>query len=174
MAVNSLAHLPELVLRRIADFLSPEEIVRLACTCKRIRSILPRYLVMFGKDFDIRGPNGGHWWPEPYFDGPVLTARVKNLSLSMEWKDQGWGNRKGEIFVSLVRGASGQVVAERRGPLGIAPHKWDTSKAELTDDKVVTEARPGDFYRFTRNAGGGGGHRLTVKNFRSIACLHHV
>ena len=171
-AKTSLECLPELVLGRIADLLAPEEVVRLARTCKRLRSVLPRFMVMFGEDFHIEGPSGGHWAPKPYFDGPPLPARVKKLSLSVEWKDQGWGNRKGEIFVSLVRGRSKQIVVERRHPLGIAEHHWDTPTAELKEDEVVTQARRGDFYRFTRNAGGGGGHELEVKNFKAIACLH--
>ena len=62
-------------------------------------------------------------------------------------------------------------MAERHQPLGIALHHWDTA-TELTDDKIVTQAQQGDFYRFTRNAGGGGGHELKVKNFRAIAFLH--
>lgn len=71
-------------------------------------------MVTYGKRFHIYGPHGGTWAPEPYFNGPVLPARVKNLRLSVKWKDQGWGNKKAEIFVSLVRGWSGQIVAERR------------------------------------------------------------
>ena len=160
------------MLGRIANLLAPEEVVQLARTCKRLYSVLPRFMIMFGEDFHIRGPNGSHWTPEPYFDGAPLPARVKKLSLSVEWKDQGWGNRKGQIFVSLVQGRSKQIVAERLQPLGIALHHWDTATAELTDDQIVTQAQQGDFYRFTRNAGGGGGHELKVKNFRAIACLH--
>lgn len=170
-AQSRLDTLPELVLESIAAFLAPEEVVQLARTCKRLYSALPRIMVFFGEDFHIHGPRGGHWAPELYFDGPVLPSLVKKLMLSVEWKDQGWGNRKGEIFVSLVRGRLEQIVAERRGPLGIAPHEWSSSAVELKEDKVVTEAKQGDFYRFTRNAGGGGGHQLIVKNFKAIVYL---
>ena len=90
----------------------------------------------------------------------------------MKWKGQGWGNRKGKIFVSLVRGRLEQIVAERRGPLGIVPHEWRSPAVKLEEDKVVTEAKQRDFYRFTRNADGGGGHELNVKNFKAILYLH--
>ena len=63
-------------------------------------------------------------------------------------------------------------MAERRELLGIAPHEWSSPAVELKEDKVVTEVREGDFYRFTRNADGGGGHELNVKNFKAILYLH--
>jgi len=163
--------LPEVALIHITNYLAPEDITRLALTCKRLYSVLPRFVVMIGKDFRIHGPLGGHWAPKPYFSGPPLPARVKQLTMSVEWKDQGWGNRKGQVFISLVRGRTKKIVAERREPMGIAPHDWATVTVELAEDNVVTEARQGDFYQFARNAGGGGGHKLEVKNFKAIAHL---
>ena len=173
--------LPDLVLSRLADYLSPEETARLSLTCRHLHDVLPRFTVIRGKDFTIYGPRGGHWAPELYFDGPPLTSTVRKLTLSLKWEDQGWGNRKGEIFMKLMRLASGdsasrqssdaQEVAEKRRLFGIAKHQEEEAKTEITDDPVVALARPGDFYRFMRNAGGGGGHTLTVKNFRVVATL---
>ena len=162
--------MPELVLLRIADYLAPEDIVHLAQTCRRAYSVLPRFLLIRGNDFTVRGPPGGHWAPELYFDGPKLNKSIRKLTVSLEWKDQGWGNRKGEIFVQLVRGAS-DIVAERRHVTGTAEHELTSAKAVLDAHPVVTWAQPGDFYRFMRNAGGGGGHTLTVKKFRVVAQL---
>lgn len=170
-AQPNIVQLPELVLQRIADFLAPEDIARLAQTCKRLHATLPHFMVIYGKDFHIRGPDGGHWAPEPYFDGPTLTARVRRLTMSVVWKDQGWGNQKGEIFLSLMRGRPSEVIVEKRKPLGIAPHKQEKATAELRDHTIVTLAQPGDYYRFTRNAGGGGGHQLSVKNFKVVVEL---
>ncbi len=169
-ATCGITQVPDEVLWHIAAYLSPEGVVRLAQTCRRFYTVLPRFLVMRGKDFNIRGPAYPHWAPEPYFDGPPLSGRVKRLTMSVVWKDQGWGNRKGEIYVTLHKG-SGEQVAERRQPLGIAAHKEQKSVAELRDDPVVTLAQPGDFYKFTRNAGGGGGHQLIVRDFKVIAEL---
>ena len=90
----------------------------------------------------------------------------------MEWRDQGWGNRKGRLAVALVRGQSEEVVAlQSTEGLGVAPHRLGKATAEVNEDDVVTQARPGDFYRFFGNAGGGGGHELVVKNFKAIARL---
>lgn len=182
--------LPDLVLSRLLNYLSPEDTVRLARTCRRLYSLLPRYMVFYGPNFNIDGPRRGHWAPELYFDGPQFAGVVKKVQMSLTWKDQGWGNRKGEIFVKLMqppararrfgrraknsdRDGGGEIVAEKRELFGIAKHSQETAKAELVDDPVVKSAQKGNFYRFMRNAGGGGGHSLTVSDFRVVVTLDH-
>ena len=96
--------------------------------------------------------------------------------MSLVWKDQGWGNLKGEMYVTLMRPPEEQnheaeVVAEKRRVFGIAKHSEEKALAEVTTDPIVTLAQPGDFYRFMRIIGGGGGHSLTVRNFKAIATL---
>ena len=184
MAVAALAELPEPALLRIADFLSPEDTVQLVRTCSRLYYTLPDFLVMKGEDFEVKGPSykksvreGAP--PQLYFDGPSLTSTVRRLSMSLVWKDQGWGNLKGEIYVMLMRPAAEgeeqnsnpRVVAERRRVFGIAKHREETARAEMTADPIVTSALPGDFYRFMRIIGGGGGHSLTVRKFKAVATL---
>lgn len=165
--------LPDLALLHIVDLLCPEDVARLAQTCRRFHSLLPRFLVIRGKDFHVRGPTyqqsvtvGAP--PEIYFDGPPFTSAVKKLTMSLVWKDQGWGNLKGEIFMKLMRPAAtgAEVVAEKRRIFGIAKHHEESASAELSDSPVVRQAQPGDFYRFMRNVGSGGGHELTVRKFR--------
>lgn len=179
-----LSKVPDLVLLRVADYLCPEDTVRLAKTSSRFYSTLPRFLVMKGENFHEVGPsyqesvrNGSP--PELYFDGPPLTSTVKRLSMSLVWKDQGWGNLKGEIFVTLMRPSkregqkkcNPEVVVEKRRVFGIAKHSEEAAKSEITADPILTLAQPGDFYRFMRNIGGGGGHSLTVTKFKAVATL---
>lgn len=172
-----LSDIPDLVLLHVADYLSPEDIVKLARTCRRFYSILPSFLVMKGKDFYAVGPTyqesvrkGSP--PEHYFDGPPLTSTVKKLNMSVVWKDQGWGNLKGEIFIQLMRPSEDKMVAEKRRVFGIAKHHEEEAKTEIKDGDILTLAQPGDFYRFMRNIGGGGGHTLTVRKFRAVATLN--
>lgn len=129
---------------------------------------------MRGKNFKIHGPSGGHWAPEKYFDGPVLPATVKKLTLSLDWVDQGFGNRKGEIFVKLMRPSrnGSDEITEKRFLFGIAEHERTSPKTVITKDPILDMSASGDFYRFMRNAGGGGGHTLTVNNFKAIATLN--
>ena len=178
-----LDSLPDVILDRLSDFLVLEDCARLAQTCHRLYEVLPRFLVIRGKDFKASGPHGGHFCPELYFEGPVFTAKIKKVSLSIQWKDQGWGNRKGEIFIKLVRkeqkaqpasGPQTQVteVAEKRQVFGIAEHELIVAKVTLgAGEPVVSESQPGDFYRFMRNVGGGGVHQLFVNNFKAIVSL---
>lgn len=148
---------------------------------------------MKGKDFDAVGPSYGdsvkNGVPaEIYFDGPPLTSTVKRLNMSVVWKDQGWGNLKGELFVRLMRPSSSKqrkedkslqsmnergpkMVAEKRRVFGIAKHEEEESKVEIRNDSILNLAEPDDFYRFMRNVGGGGNHKLFVKKFKAVATL---
>ena len=171
--------LDDLALRHIARFLDPEDIVRLGRTCKRMYSVMPR-VVLFneewrGEHFLIHSPVV--CCPELYFDAPTLNNTIKKLSLSVIWNDQGWGNRKGELFLKLMRPVSNgepMEVAEHRRLFGIAEHFETKPSVVIANHPVVTQARPGDFYRFMRYVGGGGGHSLTVKKFRAVATVCKV
>lgn len=174
-----MERLDDLALRRISAFLNPEDIVNLGRTCKRMHSVMPQVVLndeeWRGEDFEIYGPRG-RFCPELYFDGPALSSTVKKLSLSVSWNDQGWGNRKGELFLKLIRrdGSGENIVAEHRRLFGIAEHMETRASVVIENHPVVKQARPGDFYRFMRNAGGGGGHRLIVRNFRVVASICKV
>ena len=169
-----LMEVDQLVLLRIANFLRPEDVTRLSLTCKYLRALLPRFsaITMKGRDF-VNVPGSGTGWGdcERYFDGPRLRGIVKRLTVSVKsWNDQGWGNRKGELFVQLVRGE--EIVAERRELFGIAAHSEKSGEIELLrSEKVVSNAQPADRYRFMRRVGGGGGHTLTVRGFKALAIL---
>ena len=77
---------------------------------------------------------------------------------------QGWGNRKGEVWVQLLR--KRQVLADSREKFyKLAPHELEERTFEIKKHPVVDLLRRGDTLRFMYNAGGGGGHRLEVKNF---------
>jgi len=168
-----MEELPLLVVEKITEYLCEDDIARLSRTCSFLRGILPRYLVIRGKDFNIRGPGGGHWAPEDYFNSPPLTSSVRQFKTSLTWMDQGWGNRKGEIFVKLIRkvNRNEEEIAEKRHLFGIAEHKETAAEVVVSDGPIVDLAQSGDYYKFMRNAGGGGGHTLTVQNFRVVVAL---
>ena len=52
---------------------------------------------------------------ETYFDIPILSSGLSSISLSWQWKDQGWGNRKGQIWLKLLR--EDQEIADSRSSL---------------------------------------------------------
>ena len=48
----------------------------------------------------------------------------------------------------------------------IAPHRPVNAKGALTSDQPITkQAIDGDFFRFMKNVGGGGGHSLCINDF---------
>lgn len=93
------------------------------------------------------------------------------MTISMKWQDQGYGNRKGKIWLQIIRDK--ELVFESSQTLcGLAGHEWETINIKLTkEDDVVNNLRPGDKYRFMRNVGGGGEHELHVSNFKAIVRL---
>lgn len=184
MAQPVFSDMPHIVVLAIVDFLGPEDTTKLGMTCRRFYELVPKFLVMKGRDFSISGSGTGYGNVEVYFDGPLLHRSVKSLTVSVAgWRDQGWGNRKGELFLRLMRrqnveaesghgSKEGVMVAERRDLFGLAEHAETSADKELKESEgVVSQARPGDWYRFMRRAGGGGGHRLCVRGFRAVATL---
>ena len=166
MSRMSLETLPELAVERICEFLNVNDLGRFAQTCRRLHAIVPKLkdLVIKGDDFSInQGRRDGHYCPKIWFDGPPLPGPVRLMKVSMKWKDQGWGNRKGQVWMQLMRGDD--KVAEKKNIFEIAPHEWAEEAAKVEDHDLLKLSKKGDFYRFMRNTGGGGGHSLKVKNF---------
>ena len=173
-SINSfdISSLPELVILHIVKYLTPEDVVKWARSSRFFHGLLPRYVGMIGKPFHIHGPRIYHGeGTEIYFKGPKFEQKVRRLVLSILWVDQGWGNKKGDIHVRLMRDDVTEIAVMYR-PFGICDHVEKSCRIELVKHPLVTEAMPGDFYQFSRNPGGGGGHELKVKKFKAIAELY--
>ena len=176
---SPLIKLPSLVLELIAArYLSAKDLVSLSNSCTNfhyLRKYLPEYLYLTGENFNLRGPDDGHFCPELYFEGPVMDQRMRSVSLEWAWRDQGHGNRKGMLWVQLVRGEEVMADSLEDYP-NLAPHvnggagpvgRMERHEMKIRDHPVVNLSRPGDRLRFMRNVGGGGGHRLKVNNFKA-------
>lgn len=168
--------LPELVHNLIADHLldDVESLSSLRSTGKFMRAITPVVTcegvrIKHG-DFSIRGPSSGHWCPEKWFDSPPLLQPVSWLTMSMKWVDQGFGNKKGQLFLQLVR--DNQMVAECRDTFGTCGHRLERAECTLSDSNLLKASQKGDVLRFMRNAGGGGGHSLKVHDFNCTVFYH--
>ena len=167
--VFDISSLPELVTLHIVKYLQPDDVARWAQSSRYFQELLPRYVAMIGEPFHIYGPYRGEG-TEIYFKGPILEQKVRRLVMSVVWVDQGWGNKKGDIHVRLMRGDTEISVMYRT--FGICDHSETSREKELISHSLVTEAMPGDYYQFSRQPGGGGGHELKVKKFRAIAELY--
>ena len=100
--------IPDEMIRYISGFLMIEDIARLSATCKVLFNVLPFYSLeskmIHVPTIDATGPSGpGHsWQPSFHFDAPPFTSHLFMATISAYWRDQGWGNRKGEIWLELV------------------------------------------------------------------------
>lgn len=168
--VFDLYNLPEIVILNISRFLSPEDVIRWSRTCSYFHGLLPRFTAMVGKPFHVIGPRIFEGdGKEVYFTGSPLKCRIRRLNMFIKWVDQGWGNEKGNVWVSLMR--DGEPISVNGQPFGICKHHMKEQHVELLNHPVVAKAEPGDYYQFTRLIGAGGGHELTVKKFIAVVEL---
>ncbi len=101
---------------------------------------------------------------------PVLSVRT-----IFGWYDQGWGNIKGKLKVDLVRDGTrvasfSEFGIEPCSPAekGCASHTWRDVELTLdSEHEVVRRAQAGDFYEWYYRVGGGGGHELFIRDFRT-------
>ena len=169
-----LCKTPHLVLSKIVEFLPPLDIIHLSRTCKQLHQILPSYFIISALDFQKCVQKAPHFCPEKWFDGPKIDKKIRSITISFEWKDQGWGNRKGNVWLKIIR--EEEVILETNSSLcGLAEHKWSDVTVHLgKEQNIVSEFKPGDKYRFMQNVGGGGGHNLHIKNFKAFLRLDNA
>merc|ERR1712137_1535301 len=78
------------------------------------------------------------------------------IDVQCEWKDQGFGDRTGSVWIRLIRG--NKQVSECRHMFGeCAHHEWTKVKCTLINTHLNNNAHPGDVIRVMRDAGPGNG-----------------
>jgi len=188
--VFPLEKVPDLVLLCIVNHLPDEDARHLSLTCQRFRKILPNYPhIINGPDVNESGPYDGHFVPTKYFQSPVLEDSVERIEMSMAWWDQGYGNRKGQVWLKLYRPRKNNkqaILITEMNPnrFGIAPHQKPPKMPQekfvlngiefennaedvlIQTDEIVKLAQPGDYFEIMKNVGGGGGHNLYIRNFK--------
>ena len=105
------------------------------------------------------GAAGNAWraWADLTFDGPITTA-----SLTLTWRDQGWGNNKGALQIT---GSPDQVVHVDR-PGGTRTSYWKTQTIALDVDAA---AFPEIILKY--RVGSDGGHQLHIKDaYLEVEC----
>ena len=87
-----LMNFPDTSLIIIAQYLPAADLVSLCDTHPRfsyLRTYLPEYLELPGEKINRSGPNYGDFIPELYFESPIMNQRIKKITLSFRWRDQG-------------------------------------------------------------------------------------
>ena len=93
----------------------------------------------------------------------VFWWKPEDMTLELEWKDQGWGSNKTEIKVALMR-ASIIVEAE----LFVAPHEWKKSKKSLKTCDIISNAQSGDAYGIFYKVGAAEGSELHIRRLEMV------
>ena len=84
------------------------------------------------------------------------------------FKDQGWGNCKGNLYLTLLEGDTVLACRNLYGTYRSNGYQHGPQPPPLTlsdSEDVVRLAKPGCFYRMEYTVGAGGGHVLEVQNW---------
>lgn len=148
------------MLKTIASYCSTVDAVRLSQASRKTRLALS-LLTVDCKIWDEQR------WVGSLDDRPQFVRQIpivvsgqllQSIRLCCVWRDQGWGNRKGRLFVSTSKTVFSQdsVVVQ-------------SDEAQHDDDTLVLEFKPrqGMEYYLWRFVGQGGGHRLVVQDLEA-------
>mmetsp|Transcript_28363 Transcript_28363/g.53327 ORF Transcript_28363/g.53327 Transcript_28363/m.53327 type:complete len:302 (+) Transcript_28363:256-1161(+) len=168
--------LPVEVLRgNLALFLDPQAVVRLSQTSRRLHrdiglACINQNLV---ENFEEVGRYHDGDWFHRSFHLPLVACRqrtdnfVHSVTLNCTWRDQGWGNRKGRIFiVGHRRSDTGAIPGICRDGPGEGRIVWQSPVAEhyVQSLRMWFRPRPDEVYYLWYSPGGGGGHDLRLMN----------
>lgn len=101
------------------------------------------------------------WWRKVHRT-VVVPEGFEQLKICCKWKDQGWGTRKGRLFVAVKRGTKKLCEHDL---FGLAPHTWVT-KSRIFLPSELSNPCPGDAISIEYVAGGKGIHRLHVQDLK--------
>jgi len=144
----------------IASFLCPVDALALDASGSATRCVVVERNRHFATNqvFTVSEHRAHRLLPVPL--GGART-RVHTVGITLFWRDQGWGNRKGKVWVLRERdrapndhGISSEDVRCMKGP---APHA-------VAHEYMAFRPRAGEEYDIWYSVGGGGGHRLYIHN----------
>jgi hypothetical protein len=164
-----ITNLPPELMQRTASFFHPLDAIDFSRTCKAVHdslalaSLNPALPLIAGEKLIIGEYSTGDQ-EVPWIRLPVpLHRRVHSATLSLQWRDQGWGNRKGQVRIVGRRTTQpvdhnvpfhgGKIVSESP----IAEH-------QLTNCKLTFVPKEGHVYYVFYRVGGGGGHQLHMES----------
>ena len=92
---------------------------------------------------------------------------VKNKKIKFKKGKVTFGGAKG--FFNKKLEEESIMISEDQDIFDLAPHYEErVSKVFTSEEGVLSNALPGDYIQFMKNVGGGGGHRLIVKDFKVL------
>ena len=96
-------------------------------------------------------------------DSIILPQKCVRLTYTFRYKDQGWGNMKGAVYLRLMRDNT-EVERKQLGP--IALHEWTVQAGELLSESssIISKSNAKDKLEVGYICGGGGGHQIYIND----------
>jgi hypothetical protein len=156
------------LLCQIGEYLPAKNLASVRRVCKRMQKLMPRLLVISNTLENFHGL-GDHYDPIREFT-TLCTLEDKryaigSVMLNFTWKDQGWGYRKGSMWIKLYRD-NVEISSEKYPEL--APQDGFHRVNWRIDDEtspVIRKAQTGDTLKVMILVGGGGCHQLFIQRF---------
>ena len=98
------------------------------------------------------------------FQSKPFEGNVRRISISWQWKDQGWGNQKGQLTFKVIRDGNEMISSDTST---IAEHSWSTQRYIYeVDSQLLNSSQQGDIFEIWYLVGGGGGHQLYIRDMK--------
>lgn len=97
----------------------------------------------------------------------ILQTSTHTVKLTCSFKDQGWGNRKGNLFITEFQNdrEGDQALGKKIATSPTAGHQW-------TSCGLIFKPKIGITYAFAYKVGGGGGHELHTRDLKLESYVH--
>jgi hypothetical protein len=171
---SHLTLLPPEVLVRVASYLSVDDVSRFSQTCRPLHRslgltrldpvrVLPATIAPWIGSY-TNGDRQKQWRKIPPLVLPQQQHRLRRIMFRCRWSDQGWGYRKGRLYI-LAFPSSMQVAPRHLEPgyggrlVCGSPTDAEHHQSTL---RLSFEPREDEVYYLYYKVGGGGGHTLHV------------
>jgi hypothetical protein len=160
MTVFPIEQVPVELQKRIAGFLTHYDAYQFSESTTQIHEslgmstiVLPDPLIT---EMSWTGAVVGGDTPRRYLTIPLMVKnRIHTVMLQGRFKDQGWGNQKGCLYIVATSSSGSRIVVET--PLASHTNSRFSLKFSIADDET---------YSLWYKVGAGGGHALSVYNLR--------
>ena len=169
----TLSNVSKYILLEITTFLTPAEALNFAATCKTTKDDLD--LGIIEDNFSHKNLSDKRW-DGSYHNGDAINTwfrfmplfcqdRIHSIQFTADCVDQGWGNRKSKLFIF----EEDESVDHQRGQLVTESHLLEHHPTPV---KFEFHPKPKKNYLMCYRVGGGGGHKLFVRNpkIRLLIC----
>jgi len=157
------------VVRLVTRFLESEDAALLRRVNRFFKKSISRHGLIDLANLHMRGEYSD---PNRSLSDHMISCRhpIEFMDLRADWRDQGWGNRKGQLFLRAIRPITYSNTQQKQlfehSLCGVAEHQ--SVHVHLRVSGIFDNLEPGDIIMLFRHVGGGGGHELFVDKYRLI------